>query len=66
MEILGHTLEVVGELLIGLTVLRVHHRVLHEHKIDQYVFKSMKREQFFGVIGLMLIIVGYFLGTFGS
>ena len=61
MELLGHTLDVIGKILISYTAIAVHYRVRKEHKIDETVFKSMKSEQALGVLGIILIIVGYFL-----
>jgi len=61
MELVGRTLEVIGTVIIAYTVLSVHHRVRKEHKIDEVVFKHMKREQAVGIIGIVLIVIGYFL-----
>jgi hypothetical protein len=57
--IVGHTLEVLGTLMIAFAALRVHHRVLHEHRIDKKVFKAMKKERVIGVIGVGLVVLGY-------
>jgi len=61
MELLGLTLEVIGTVMIAYTVLAVHYRVRKEHKIDEVVFKHMRREQTVGIIGILLIIAGYIL-----
>ena len=61
MELLGLTLEVLGTVMIAYTVLSVHYRVRKEHKIDEVVFKHMRREQAVGIIGIILIILGYIL-----
>ena len=62
MELLiGETLDVVGKIMIAFTVLMVHHRFRKEHKIDEKVFKAMRREQVIGLLGIALIIIGYFL-----
>ncbi len=61
MELLGHTLDVVGKIMIAYTAIRVHLRVWKEHKIDEAVFLEMKREKTIGVVGIALIILGYFL-----
>jgi len=61
MEILTATLDVIGVLLIAYAALRVHHRVLAEHQIDNKVFKSMKIEQALGILGAVFIIAGYVL-----
>ena len=61
MELLGLTLEVLGTVMIAYTVLSVHYRVRKEHKIDEVVFKHMRREQAVGIVGIVLIILGYIL-----
>ena len=57
----GLTLQVLGEILIAFTLLRVHHRVLNEHKIDKRVFVEMKLEQKVGYLGVIFIVVGYLI-----
>lgn len=55
----GHTLQTIGHILIAYTAIRVHFRFWKEHKIDDEVFKSMKKEQFIGILGIIFIIAGY-------
>jgi uncharacterized membrane protein len=55
------TLEAVGTLLIAWAALRVHHRVLNEHKISQRVVRTMRIEQGLGVLGMIMVFVGYLL-----
>jgi hypothetical protein len=57
----GLTVGTVGKLILGVAVLRVHTGILHEHRIDNAVLKSMKRERFVTLIGLSLIAVGYIM-----
>lgn len=61
LEHLGHTFEVVGTIFVAYAALRVHHRVLREHKIDRRVFTTMRLEQILGWFGVALVIIGYFL-----
>jgi hypothetical protein len=61
MELFGLTLSTTGTLFIALAALNVHHRVLNEHKIDQRVFREMKREQWIGISGVALLVVGHIL-----
>lgn len=63
---IGLTLDVLGKILLGLTVLIVHSHVLKEHKIDTDVLRSMKKEQILGITGIILIIIGYFLQLFSK
>ena len=64
MEILGSTLRTTGAGFVAFAALRVHHRVLNEHKIDVIAAKMMRREQVVGVIGIALIIGGHLMETF--
>ncbi|MCH8048823.1 hypothetical protein IIC44_01875 [Patescibacteria group bacterium] len=61
MEFAAVTLDVVGTLLLGYTVLRVHYRFRKEHQVDEKVFREMRREQHVGIFGLFLIALGYIL-----
>ncbi|MBI2430592.1 MAG: hypothetical protein HYV39_01090 [Candidatus Levybacteria bacterium] len=58
---IGFTLQVIGEVMIGLTAIMVHRRVWKEHKINPVVYKEMQREQTIGIIGIILLIIGYLL-----
>ncbi|MBT3230368.1 hypothetical protein HN358_01100 [Candidatus Uhrbacteria bacterium] len=61
MELLGLTLTTIGEILIGVTVLYVHHKILEEHKLDKIVFAGIRKEQWGGILGVLLIIFGYII-----
>jgi len=64
LEILPNSLEVIGTIFIAFAALRVHHRVLYEHKIDDKVFREMKREWRVGIFGMFLVISGYLINVF--
>ncbi|MBI2415610.1 MAG: hypothetical protein HYV33_03040 [Candidatus Kerfeldbacteria bacterium] len=59
--LLGRIIQTVGEVMVGYTALRVHHRVWQEHKIDKAVFREMKQEQVLGMLGLLAIVSGLVL-----
>jgi len=61
MEFLGFTLDVIGKIMVAFTAIMVHHRFRKEHKVDERVFRSMRREQIIAIIGILFIIAGYFL-----
>lgn len=61
MELLSVSLETAGTLMIAWAALRVHHRVLNEHKITKKVFRIMRLEQRTGVLGTLFVIAGYLL-----
>jgi len=57
-------LDTFGTMMIAYAALRVHHRFLHEHRIDDKVFGSMRFEQKVGVIGVSLVFLGFLLELF--
>jgi len=61
MENLSITLETVGTLLIAWAALRVHHRMLNEHKVSSRVFRIMRIEQRLGMVGMVFVFAGYLL-----
>ncbi len=60
----AHTLDVLGKILLGVTVLGVHWHVVKEHKIDSDVLRSMKKERIFGILGITLIVASYLIILF--
>ena len=66
LEVLGRTLDVIGKILIAFTAIMVHHRFLKEHKVDDEVFLIMKREQALGILGVILIIIGFIIEMLGK
>lgn len=65
MQTLGFTIHTLGEIMVGFTAIMVHHRVWKEHKIDNKVFAEMNRERKIGVVGILLIIIGYIIELAG-
>ncbi len=61
MELVGHTIDVIGKVLVAFTAISVHTRFWREHKIDEEVFTAMKKERTLGIVGIALIIIGFFL-----
>jgi len=59
MEIISSTFSFAGTVFIAYAALRVHHRVLYEHKMDEKVFKVMRREQVIGLAGVTMLTIGY-------
>ena len=55
----GITAGFLGKVLLGVTVIRVHSRIVKEHHIDEAVIKEMKSEKLLAVAGIMLIVIGY-------
>lgn len=61
MEFIGFTLDVIGKVMVAFTAIMVHHRFRKEHRVDDAVFKMMKMEQMIGILGVILIIIGFLL-----
>lgn len=57
----GLTIDTLGKIMLGITVLKVHRHVLKEHKIDTEVLGAMRGEQTLGALGILFIIAGYIL-----
>ncbi len=55
----GHLIQTIGELFLAYTVLRVHHGVMLERRIDKKVLTEMRTEQFVGIVGVTLIVIGF-------
>ena len=55
----GITAGFLGKVLLGITVIRVHSRIVKEHHIDEAVLKEMRSEKLLAVAGIMLIVIGY-------
>ena len=66
MEFISETLQVAGEIIIGITAIMVHRRVWKEHKINNRVYSEIKREQFIGIVGIVLLIIGYLIKILGK
>lgn len=55
----GLTLSFLGKVLLGVTVIMVHWKIIQEHKIDGQVLKEMRRERNVAILGIILIALGY-------
>lgn len=58
MREIGVTTQAIGDVMIVYMLLRVHHRMMRDHKIDAAVMRIMRREQIVGFFGMALIVVG--------
>lgn len=58
-------LEFLGEIIIALSVIRVHTHVLKEHRLDGDVFRTIKTEQRLLLFGLFLMFISYLIQIFG-
>lgn len=61
LAIIGFTLDGMGKVLLGVTVYFVHTRIIKEGKVDKKVLREMQKERRFALVGVVLIILGYFM-----
>jgi hypothetical protein len=61
MILIGETFSLVGTIMIAFTAITVHIRFRKEHRVNDKVFDEMRKEQFIGVFGIILIVIGYLL-----
>lgn len=64
LEFIGDTLTVTGNVIIAYMILLIHERVREEHKVDNAVFRAIKKEQAIVAIGIILVVTGYTLRVF--
>lgn len=57
----GLTIGLAGKVLLGVSVVMVHGKVAHEHRIDRAVIREMRRERNIALLAILLIFVGYLL-----
>jgi len=57
----GLTIGTVGKVLVAGAVLKVHHVMAKEHRIDKRVIRSFMTEIIVTSIGIILIISGYLM-----
>lgn len=57
----GITLGVIGKIILGFTVIKVHWKIVKEHKVDGAVLREMRREKNLAIIGIISMVVGYIL-----
>lgn len=67
----GMTISVVGKVLLAVGILGTHKVMAKERSIDDVVIRSFHKERFITLLGVGLILFGYFLeiaffGGFGD
>ena len=58
---IGLTFGVVGKVMLGLTVMMVHWRIVKEHRIDKLVLREMYKGRTVALAAIALITLGYIL-----
>jgi pilus assembly protein TadC len=57
----GLTVGVFGKVLVALAILKVHHIMAEERKIDNRVIRSFAFEKTITILGVVAIIIGYMM-----
>lgn len=57
----GLTLAVIGKMMLAYGVILVHVKMAKERRIDAAVIHSFHTEMIISIIGILLIVAGYFL-----
>jgi len=57
--VVGLSIGTFGKVLLGVTVIRVHSKIVKEHKLDGKVFTEMKEERLIGIWSIVLMIIGF-------
>ncbi len=60
-DFIGFSLQVFGEILIAIAVLRMHGKLSEEHRIDKKVISTIHQEKRITYLAILLILVGYIL-----
>ncbi len=61
LALFGTTLDVIGKILIGISVIFVHRKIVKEKRIDRKVITEMNHEKWFALAGILLIMAGYII-----
>lgn len=57
----GLTIGVIGKIMLAIGILIAHSGIVKEQKIDLAVLKGFKLEHTLTIIGIALIVIGYFM-----
>jgi hypothetical protein len=60
----GITTGVIGEILVAIAILRVHHIMAEERRIDARVIRSFSLEKLITLLGVSAIVIGYFMEVY--
>ncbi len=58
---IGMVIDFLGKLLVSYTAVAVHYRFWKEHKMDEKLFREMHKEQYLGIVGIVLMTIGFTL-----
>ncbi|MCR4330902.1 MAG: hypothetical protein NUV49_03425 [Patescibacteria group bacterium] len=61
--IIGMTIGLIGKVILGVAVIRVHMHIATERKVDDDVIRAIEREKYITAAAIFFMIAGYFLET---
>ena len=65
-EFVGEVFDVLGKIMIAMTALAVHNTVMREHRIDEEVERTVRKEHLYAFIGIALLVAGFTLRQIGK
>lgn len=60
----GLTIGTIGKVLLAIGVLIAHSGIMKEHRIDSEVIRGFKLEHTITILGLIMIVAGYFMEVY--
>ncbi len=60
----GLTIGTIGKVLLGIGVVIAHSGIVREQRIDPNVLRGFRMEHSLTILGLILIVVGYFMEVY--
>lgn len=63
-KLFSEIFDFIGTLMVVYAALKVHHRFLHEHRVDENLFTTMRNEQFVAIVGLMFITLSFIVDLY--
>ncbi len=60
----GMTIGLVGKVMLGIAVIRVHMHIATERRVDGDVIRAIEREKYITALAILFMIFGYFMEVF--
>lgn len=60
-ELLALTFDIIGKILIAITAILVHKKVVARKRIDKTIIREFHREEVYAVLGIVAMLLGYVL-----
>jgi uncharacterized membrane protein YidH (DUF202 family) len=60
-ELIGSFIELIGKLLLAMTVIMVHRKLIKEHQMDRKVATEIHHEEILTLVSVFFMILGFVL-----